>query len=395
VVVRLAPHQGRDDPLRPVYVSGYHVCPPDPEPGETFFRPAMGKGRTPTQARASALAEAIERHASLWQGDEPSLLASLAELRGEAVAPRALLNFSDRQYAERPGDPGDWRHTAPRPFHEDAVLAWTPCWSLTAGERRHLPTTFCFNHAPQPLAEQVCPFDPNGNAAGNCREEAILQGFLELVERDAVGIWWFNRLQRPGVALESFPGGYCAEVEAQYRALGWQLWVLDLTSDLEIPVMVALGLDPRSGRFVVGFGCHLDPALALERAVTEANQIFDRDPAKPALFTLADLERPAFVFPHPERDARRWADFPPVAPADLAEEVRCCIRRAQARGLETIVLDYTRPDLVLATVKVVVPGLRHFWRRLGRGRLYDVPVAMGELERPWREEDLNPLTLRA
>jgi ribosomal protein S12 methylthiotransferase accessory factor len=44
-------------------------------------------------------------------------------------------------------------------------------------------------------------------------------------------------------------------------------------------------------------------------------------------------------------------------------------------------------------VKVVVPGLRHFWRRLAPGRLYDVPVKLGWLSAPLREEDMNPISM--
>jgi ribosomal protein S12 methylthiotransferase accessory factor len=61
--------------------------------------------------------------------------------------------------------------------------------------------------------------------------------------------------------------------------------------------------------------------------------------------------------------------------------------------METIVIDYTRPDIGLSTAKVVVPGLRHFWPRLGPGRLYDVPHALGWLPRPLTEDELNPVPL--
>jgi ribosomal protein S12 methylthiotransferase accessory factor len=40
--------------------------------------------------------------------------------------------------------------------------------------------------------------------------------------------------------------------------------------------------------------------------------------------------------------------------------------------------------------KVIVPGMRHFWRRLGPGRLYTVPVRLGWRDRPAREDELNP-----
>jgi ribosomal protein S12 methylthiotransferase accessory factor len=56
-----------------------------------------------------------------------------------------------------------------------------------------------------------------------------------------------------------------------------------------------------------------------------------------------------------------------------------------------LVLDQTQPDVGLPVVKVMVPGLRHFWRRLGPGRLYDVPVKRGWLAEPTPEEHMNPV----
>jgi oxazoline/thiazoline synthase len=35
--------------------------------------------------------------------------------------------------------------------------------------------------------------------------------------------------------------------------------------------------------------------------------------------------------------------------------------------------------------------MRHFYRRFGPGRLYDVPVKLGWLDRPLLETELNPL----
>jgi ribosomal protein S12 methylthiotransferase accessory factor len=42
-------------------------------------------------------------------------------------------------------------------------------------------------------------------------------------------------------------------------------------------------------------------------------------------------------------------------------------------------------------VKVLVPGMRHFWKRFGAGRLYDVPVKAGWLKKPLTEDQLNPV----
>jgi len=74
-------------------------------------------------------------------------------------------------------------------------MEWSPVWSLRDNRFRYLPTStlYFFYRGPYPY-----PADSNGCAAGNTREEAIVQGFLELVERDAYAIWWYNRLSHAG-----------------------------------------------------------------------------------------------------------------------------------------------------------------------------------------------------
>jgi ribosomal protein S12 methylthiotransferase accessory factor len=45
-------------------------------------------------------------------------------------------------------------------------------------------------------------------------------------------------------------------------------------------------------------------------------------------------------------------------------------------------------------VRVVAPGLRHFWARFGPGRLYDVPLRAGWLSRALDEGELNPFAVQ-
>ncbi len=75
---------------------------------------------------------------------------------------------------------------------------------------------------------------------------------------------------------------------------------------------------------------------------------------------------------------------------DLLEDVTLCVDILSKLNLEVLVKNQTRPDLGLSVVKVIVPGLRHFWARYAPGRLYEVPVQMGWLNEPTAEEDLNP-----
>ena len=91
--------------------------------------------------------------------------------------------------------------------------------------------------------------------------------------------------------------------------------------------------------------------------------------------------------------ARTAAAYPACRTDDIKDDVLACQALVEARGMEMLVLDQTRPEIGLPVVKVVVPGMRHFWPRFAPGRLYDVPVPLGQLPRPTAEEDLNPIPM--
>jgi ribosomal protein S12 methylthiotransferase accessory factor len=72
------------------------------------------------------------------------------------------------------------------------------------------------------------------------------------------------------------------------------------------------------------------------------------------------------------------------------DQVLACVDIAKRAGLDFLVLNQTRPDVEVPVVRVIVPGLRHFYRRFGPGRLYDVPVKLGLRDRPIPEGELTP-----
>lgn len=371
-----------------------------------------GKGVTETEARAGALCEAVERYSGTRHGDEPVVRGSFRSLGARAVHPHDCQLYAPRQFADRER----WNARNSRfqyvstPFDERAVTDWTPVWSLTGDTQRLLPTSMLYF----PRGDATGPHDglwadSNGNAAGSSPEDALVQGFLELVERDAVALWWYNRLRRPAVDLDSFDEPYLARLREGYRRVGREVWVLDLTSDFGIPVMAALSrrTDKPAEDILFGFGAHFDPALALRRALTEMGQLLPvvagaradgggyrtEDPEPLSWWRTATLRGEPYLVPDPGESARGAAHWPRVHRADLLDDVRAITELVRAKGLDLLVLDQSRPDLALPVVKVIVPGLRHFWARFAPGRLFDVPVQLGLRERPTRYEDLNPTPL--
>jgi hypothetical protein len=109
----------------------------------------------------------------------------------------------------------------------------------------------------------------------------------------------------------------------------------------------------------------------------------------------ATLENQPYLIPDKNTKSRLISDYPQLGSDDLLKDVMTCVEIAKQHGMEMLVLDQTRPDVGLNVVKVIVPGMRHFWARFGNGRLYDVPVKMGWLKEPLNENQLNPIPLFA
>jgi ribosomal protein S12 methylthiotransferase accessory factor len=217
----------------------------------------------------------------------------------------------------------------------------------------------------------------NGLASGNNGTEALTVALLEVIERDAVAAWrgaaeWFGK-RLPKVRLDTvrqFPlaDGLLDRIE---RA-GMRVLVYDCTVDTHVPVFRALLYEASERQIGIaeGSGAHLDPELALVRALTEAAQArcvaiagarddrFGRDLARIRLTDsrrrIAELEStPATV------DVRAHTTSS-AANATFDRDVALLLERLADVGVEqAVVFDLTLPAFreALSVVRVVVPGL--------------------------------------
>jgi ribosomal protein S12 methylthiotransferase accessory factor len=198
-------------------------------------------------------------------------------------------------------------------------------------------------------------------------------------------------MRRPYEAL-------CRKLRDRSRTLA----VLDLTSDFEIPAFAAVSAESGS-RILLGTGAHLQADIALGRALGELCQVLQgvdatsdrprgrRTTVERTIYSwLATATLDGHPYLTPEGRSIDLSAFADWSRQDIKEEIEWCIARARDLGLEVLALDMTRPDIGFPVARVIVPGMRHCWARLGPGRLYDVPVRMGWLARPLRESELNP-----
>ncbi len=410
-VTELVPALGHHHELTPSFVAGHNFSMG--VDSIVFLRESLrgmsgGKGASEIQAKVSGLCEAIERYAGLYTGNEYILRSTFQALIPEAIHPNDCLGFSQSQFEQR----DEWNRSQAQsrcvlithPFDETVPYDWTPLYSLTHDRVRYLPTAYCYYGHPEFKQGKWCAPDSNGSAAGNTFEEALLQGFFELVERDAVAIWWYNRIERPALDLASIPLPYVQSIAKYYASQHREIWVLDLTHDLPITTLACVSrrTDRECEDLLLGFGSHFDPQIALLRAITEVNQflpsvslqnsdgstryLFGDDLAK-NWWRTAKLAQHPYLAPH---SPKAWSNLTDRSTDDLKTDVELCIELCRERDLELLVLDQTLPDIGLNVVKVVVPQLCHFWRRLGKRRLYEVPVQLGWRDAPLTEAQLNP-----
>src|SRR4051812_23072605 len=373
---------------------------------------SFGKGATAEQGEASGLMEAIERYSGIFQGDEIRARRRFTDFApGDAISPNDVLLYSAAQARGVPTPASGAGAPAMAPFDRSAEIEWSPVWSLRDQRFRYLPTSLLYFFYRGPGPHQVHA-DSNGCAAGNTLEEAIVQGFLELVERDAYAIWWYNRSQRAEVDLGQFDDPYIRDLKIQLAQTGRRLWLLDITSDLGIPTFVTVAHWMENGQEFVDFGsgAHFDARIAALRAMTELNQflsigLMGRRAPNPS--RQGSNQESSHESHHDGAPPFRLRDHAYLTPSgasivrpdfhsnfgelDTRAQVTACVDLIKRTGLDFLVLDQTRPDIEAPVVRVIVPGLRHFYRRFAPGRLYDVPVKLGLRDRPLAEHELNPL----
>jgi len=327
----------------------------------TQFDPLLstaGKGMDDESARLSCIAEVAERRCMIWRTSEKIRRAAYRDVAG-AVHPSALTHWSPRPFACPDNPEIDWV--------EARVVG-------DRDARRYLPAAYCYHGHPDGRSIGA-EGDSNGCAAGATLDDAIAHGFLELVERDAFAIWWYNRIPRHSFPRELIDAAPAAR---RLRDSGYSLTVLDVTSDLGIPVAVALtaGADgvPRD----IGFGAAYDAPTAIHRAALETGQLIATpQPNVWSWLRAAWQFDPAFLTALPPAKS-------PKPPGSMEQAIHDA-------SLEVLFVDLTRQDLGIPVARVVSPTLRPPWPRFGPGRLYDVPVRCGWLQRARTEDEMNPI----
>lgn len=288
----------------------------------------MGKGLDDDAAIASAIMEAVE-YAYAEAPAAPHRRASPAHM---LVTGRALFDVSPWMPPGKslsPDQPLDWLEG--RDLFGGAPI-FAPRDALTLGGAPDLPE----------ISQST-----NGLASGNTPDEALFHALCELVERDATTLWVFR--SDAAVARSAFDPTAFADPDldallARIARAGFRLTLFDQTTDLGLPVVLAL-LSPADGPatryfdLAAGCSCHPIAARAAIRATIEAAQTRvsniagardDVDPAEYHQSVSSSLQALAAIQPDPAATPPKGLD-PGIDDCRLAamlDHVRSRLRRA-------------------------------------------------------------------
>jgi ribosomal protein S12 methylthiotransferase accessory factor len=380
---------------------------------KTWERAAVGKGLNEHEAIRGAIGEAIEHYCASHLDTYKTRLAPWSSMQAEAVAPTECVLYSETQYAKSAFPYRRWNPT-------DEVT-WLPMIELPGRRRVFVPAALVYLSMGQIRVEDFfCPATSNGLAAGPDLDFAVLHGLYELIERDSFLITWMNRLPAWEIDFSGRPGIACS-IREHYARFGVEIHVFNISVDLPAYVMMGLAVD-RTGRgpaAVVGLGCHLDPALAITKALFEVCQV------RPGELRRYQQERPAahlnsygdvhtledhsaffhrlealkeFSFLLESGRARSLEELPNRSRGSVTTDLETCVAALTGCGSRVLYADLTTPDVTaygLRVVRTVATGLQpmHFGfgeERLGGLRLYEIPMRLGHCSSIRGQDDLNP-----
>jgi YcaO-like protein with predicted kinase domain len=320
---------------------------------------SQGKGVDLTAAKVSGIMEALEA----WHAENvllPLRLATYRELR-------AVSRVVDVTQLPRP---------ALSRFHPDLTILWIEGNDVFTGERVWVPYE-CVHldfRVAVPQGGGCFLLNGTGLAAGNNLLEAVSHALCEVVERDAFALWDErsddDRASRH-VDLATVKDLGCRRLLDAYDAAGVHVAASDLTTDVCLPVFSVRIVNRRADKVrrlpaAVGGGCHPDRGVALSRALTEAAQsrltliAGSRDDAPPAYYRrVRDAQAiAAHAEQLPSRSNRSFTDIAHVPGSSIDEDVAHVLDRLHTVGVrQAILIDLTRPDVLIPVVRMVVPGL--------------------------------------
>lgn len=313
-----------------------------------------GKGATKSQAKASAMMEAFERYS--------------AEINEENT-----FQFESGTYSEMENAVNPKALILPTSLYEDdkTQLDWVKTMELTE-EKEYLIPANAIYHPYMPLnGSALFKSNTNGLASGNRIEEAVYHGITEVVERDAWSIFEAKKEPKSEVDCETIENPMIKDMLSKFTQAEVDVRLLELTADVEITTIAAVSDDTvlkDPALLSLGVGTHLNPEVAVIRALTEvaqsrATQIHGtREDTNRAVFMRkAGYDRMKRINKHWFNDSHKLMDISQIkdrSKTNFKEDIETCMDLLRKNGFKKIYyVDLTRNEVEIPVARVIIPGM--------------------------------------
>ena len=320
-----------------------------------------GKGITKDHARASAMMEGFERYSAERQDSDEVTIASLDEISdlGEYINPESL--------------------NLPKDFKKQSLdsmkLEWSPVKDIISDKEYYIPTNAIYHpyiHGND--CESLFKSNTNGLASGNILEEAILHGIFEVIERDAWSIFELTHKNYAQIDLDSIESDIVNDTIDRFESNGIKIKLMDFTADINVPTIAASADDTvtrDAGLLTLGMGTHLDPEVAILRALTEvaqsrATQINGarEDTVRADFAREAGYERMKRINKYYFREEDEKISLSSIenkSTTSITADLEIVKDELIANDIDKILYyDLTRPELDVSVVRVIIPEMELF-----------------------------------
>ena len=317
-----------------------------------------GKGISSEHAKASAMMEGFERYSAEKQ-DENLVTGTVSEISSKG-------NTIDIESLNLPKD-----------FKKENIellnLEWNICHDLISGNDYYVPSNAIYH--PYVLEDNSCQSlfksNTNGLASGNSLEEAILHGMFEVIERDAWSIFELTHKNYKQIDLDSIESETVNDAISKFSENDIKIKLMDFTADVNIPTIAASADDTLlkdAGLLTLGIGTHLDPEVAVLRALTEvaqsrATQIHGarEDTVRADFARTAGYERMKRInkYYFQEEDEKiRLSDIENRSTDSITKDIDIVLDELKSNEIEHVLYyDLTRPELNVNVVRVIIPTM--------------------------------------
>ncbi|MDR3223104.1 MAG: YcaO-related McrA-glycine thioamidation protein [Methanobrevibacter sp.] len=309
-----------------------------------------GKGATKTQAKASALMEGFERYSAEKQSiDNKKIIINTVQEIENSIE---LNNLN-----------------IPKIDYNNSEIEWIESIEINTEKKYHVPANSVFHPYSSSSSLKLFRSNTNGLASGNVREEAVLHGIFEVVERDAWSIFELTKLNNEEIELNDFKNPLINEMLEKFENSNIEIKLMNLTADVNIPTIAASADDKflkDPALLTFGLGTHLNPEIAVLRALTEVAQSrltqihgTREDTTRADFMRRAGYERMKKInkayFQHDDEKIN-VNDIKDKSSNSLKENIEIATRELKKASLDKVLFtDLTRAEIGVNVVRVIIP----------------------------------------